>query len=70
MRGFQSFMVAAGLLLTWTEALSLQRRSPRVLGLPIQRWTVETPLARGRLWRRGTVQESLHNSVRLFSHPR
>jgi hypothetical protein len=66
MKVLGAFAVVAGLLLSCTEGLALQKRSDgplRVVGLPIQRREVLDPVARDRLRRRGTVNEPLDNEV-------
>lgn len=68
MRGLEAFAIVAGLLLSCTEGLTLQKRSNgplRVVGLPIQRREIPDRLAWDRLRGRSkTVKESLDNEVR------
>ncbi|KAF4637171.1 hypothetical protein G7Y89_g918 [Cudoniella acicularis] len=69
MRGFSTFAVAAGLLSTCTEGISLHRRTdgpPRVVGFPVQRKSVPDPLQRDQLRRRGTVSATLDNEQTLY----
>lgn len=66
MKGLTTFAVAAGLLSTCTEGLTLNRRTDRpakVVGFPVVRKTVSNPLKRDRLRRRGTAQATLDNEV-------
>jgi hypothetical protein len=68
MKGSTTFAVAAGLLSTCTEGLTLNRRTdgpPRVVGFPVTRKSVPNPIQRDRLRKRsGTVQATLDNEVR------
>jgi hypothetical protein len=63
-----TFAVATGLLSSFIEAITLQKRTdgpPRVVGFPIQRKLVPDPISRDRLRRRAeTVQATLDNEVR------
>jgi len=69
MKGVSTFVVAAGILSTYADAIILQRSAdgpPRVVGFPIQRKSVADPVSRDRLRRRAeTVQATLDNAVRL-----
>ena len=53
---------------TCTDAVALQKRAeraPRVVGFPLERRTIQDPVSRDRLRRRGTVSATLDNLVRL-----
>ena len=67
MRGLQALAIVAGLFMTCTEGLALQRRAngpAKVVGLPIRRRELSDPVVRDRLRRRaGTVSENLDNEV-------
>jgi len=67
MRGLQALAIVAGLFATYTEGLTLQRRSngpAKVVGLPIQRRELADPIKRDRLRRRAkTISENLDNEV-------
>jgi hypothetical protein len=69
MKKFSTLALAASLLFTYTDAITLERRTdgpPRVVAFPIERNSVPDPLSRDRLRRRAeTVQATLDNLVRL-----
>jgi hypothetical protein len=70
MKGTSLIVLAAGLLLSSTQALQLVRRDahPAVIGLDIQRRNVGHPVKRDLQRRAGTVSEILANEV-SFSPP-
>ena len=69
MQWLTTFAVAAGILSTCSEGLTLHRRTdgpPKVVGFPVVRRSVANPLKRDQLRRRsGTVQATLDNEVSL-----
>lgn len=72
MKAVETFVLAAALLSTCTEALTFQKRAggpARVMSVPIQRKPVSNPLERDRLRRRdGTVKASLDNQVYFYAN--
>jgi hypothetical protein len=69
MKGLTTFAVAAGLLSTCSDGLTLNRRTdgpPKVVGFPVVRKSVPNPLKRDQLRRRSeTAQVTLDNQVSL-----
>jgi hypothetical protein len=65
MKGTSLIVLAAGLLLSSTQALQLVKRDalPAVIGLDIQRRNVGPPVKRDLQRRAGTVSEILANEV-------
>ncbi|TAQ90393.1 hypothetical protein B7494_g1229 [Chlorociboria aeruginascens] len=69
MKCLSTFAIASGVLLAYTEAINLHRRTDgplRVVGFPIQRKSVLDPVARDRLRKRSTIQVTLDNEETLY----
>ncbi|CAG8954012.1 hypothetical protein HYFRA_00009111 [Hymenoscyphus fraxineus] len=69
MKGLSTFILVAGLWSTYTEGLTFEKRTDgpaRVVGFPMARKSIEDPVKRDRLRRRGTVTVVLDNQQTLY----